>query len=114
MYATDFGQMGENIKRLLACKGLTQQRLADELGLSKQVMSKIIRGNKALNARELAKIATVLGTTTDELLTVTAEPSAAAVFNFMGRVRDEETLAKVDTIRRAIDEIHFLEDLLYG
>ena len=44
MYATDFSQVGSNIQKHLVAKGFTQQRLADELGISKQVMNKIIKG----------------------------------------------------------------------
>ena len=49
MYAMDFAQVGANIQEQLDRKGFTQQSLADELGISKQVMNKIIKGNKAIN-----------------------------------------------------------------
>ena len=69
MYAMDFAQVGANILNKIESKGMTQQSLADALGISKQVMNKIIKGSKAINVNELAKIASVLGATTDELLT---------------------------------------------
>lgn len=113
MYAMDFTQVGANIQKQIENKGFTQQSLADALGISKQVMNKIIKGTKAINVNELAKIASVLGTTTDELLTVSAEPVSVDSLSFMGSVKDEKTLEKVDRIRAAIDEIHMLEELLY-
>lgn len=73
MYAMDFAQVGANIQKQINIKGFTQQNLADALGISKQVMNKIIKGNKAINVNELAKIASVIGTTTDELLTADEE-----------------------------------------
>ena len=114
MYAMDFAQVGANIQRQLDIKGFTQQNLADALGISKQVMNKIIKGSKAINVNELAKIASVVGTTTDELLMVQGEPASVDSLSFMGSVTDEETLEKVNLMRIAIDEIHMLEELLYA
>ena len=114
MYATDFAQVGANILDKIERKGMTQQSLADALGISKQVMNKIIKGSKAINVNELAKIASVIGTTTDELLTVSGEPVAADSMSFMGSVTDDETLEKIELMRSAIDEIHMLEELLHA
>ena len=112
MYAMDFSQVGANIQRKLDIKGMTQQGLADALGISKQVMNKIIKGSKAINVNELAKIAEILSTSTDDLLMVEAEPVVADSLSFMGAVHDEKTLERVNLIRTAIDEIHMLEELL--
>lgn len=112
MYAMDFAQVGANIRRVLDLKGLTQQSLADRLGISKQVMNKIIKGSKAINVYELSQIAKVLNLSTDELLTVDSMPAAADNLSFMGRISDTETLKKINLIRTTIDEIHMLEDLL--
>lgn len=113
MYAVDFAQVGANIQKQIDIKGFTQQSLADALGISKQVMNKIIKGSKAINMNELTKIASVMGTTTDELLIVSGEPVSADSLSFMGSVTDEATLERVNLIRSAIDEIHMLEELLY-
>lgn len=112
MYAMDFAQVGANIQRQLDIKGMTQQSLADALQISKQVMNKIIKGSKAINVNELAKIAEVLSTSTDALLTVSGEPAAVESPSFMGAVHDEATLERVSLIRSAIDEINMLEELL--
>lgn len=112
MYAMDFSQVGANIQKKLDYKGMTQQSLADALGISKQVMNKIIKGSKAINVSELAQIAEVLNTSTDVLLTVENEPAMADSLSFMGAVHDEATLERVNLIRSAIDEIHMLEELL--
>lgn len=112
MYAMDFAQVGANIQKQLDIKGMTQQGLADALQISKQVMNKIIKGNKAINVNELAKIAEVLNTSADALLTVSNEPVPAEVLSFMGSVHDKVTLERVNLIRSAIDEINMLEELL--
>ncbi len=114
MYAMDFAQVGANIQKQLDIKGLTQQSLADALGISKQVMNKIIRGNKAINVNELARIASVVGITADDLLMVHDEPVSEDNLSFMGSVTEEATLEKVNLIRNAIDEIHMLEELLHA
>ena len=114
MYAMDFAQVGANIQRQLDTKGMTQQSLADALQISKQVMNKIIKGSKAINVNELAKIAEVLNTSTDALLTVSNEPVVAESLSFMGSVHDEVTLERINLIRSAIDEINMLEELLHA
>ena len=48
MYAMEFAQVGENIQHLLDERGMTQQNLAEALGISKQVVNKILRGIKLL------------------------------------------------------------------
>ena len=115
MYAMNFAQVGANIQRQLDMKGFTQQKLADALGISKQVMNKIIKGSKAINVNELAKIASIMGTSTDELLSVPADLSTSDdTLSFMGSIKDEKTLENVSIIRSAIDEIHLLEELLHA
>ena len=74
MYSMDFAQVGANIQKEIRLKGMTQQSLADSLGISKQVMNKIIKGSKAININELARIAETLNVSTDYLLTVEEEP----------------------------------------
>ncbi|MEF9880589.1 MAG: helix-turn-helix transcriptional regulator [Clostridia bacterium] len=111
MYTTDFTQVGRNIQSALSRRGLTQQNLADELGISKQVMSKIINGNKAINVNELARIAFILNATTDSLLTVADNTMPAPSFSFMGQIRNEQIRSKVETIKIAIDQILLLEEL---
>ena len=112
MYAMDFAQVGANIQNKLVEKGMTQQSLADALGISKQVMNKIIKGSKAINVNELARIAAILRTSTDALLTVGTEPVTVESLSFMGAVRDKTTRERINLIRTAVDEIHMLEELL--
>ena len=113
MYAKDFTQVGDNIQRLLEQRGLTQQSLAEALGISKQVVNKIVKGNKAINVKEIAEIAQALGVSVDDLLEVKDKESVVPdSLSFMGTVQDEETLRKINRIRAAIDEIHMLEGVL--
>ncbi len=112
MYAMDFAQVGNNIQHFLEERGMTQQNLAEALGISKQVVNKIVKGNKAINVKEIAEIAQVLGVSVDDLLTVGDRNAAPDSLSFMGTVQDEDTLQKINRIREAIDEIHMLEGVL--
>lgn len=113
MYAMEFAQVGENIQHLLDERGMTQQNLAEALGISKQVVNKIIKGNKAINVKEIAEIAQILGVSADDLLMVKDTNTAPDSLSFMGTVQDEDTLQKINRIREAIDEIHMLEGVLH-
>ena len=112
MYAMEFAQVGENIQHLLDERGMTQQNLAEALGISKQVVNKIIKGNKAINVKEIAEIAQILGVSADDLLMVRDTNTAPDSLSFMGTVQ-EDTLQKINRIREAIDEIHMLEGVLH-
>ena len=85
--------------------------LADELSISNHVMSKIIKGTKAINARELKKIASVLGTTRDSLLIVNIESEPIESIAFMRTIQNEKIREKVEMLRLNIDEILLLEEL---
>ena len=111
MFATDFAQVGRNIQNQLVKRNITQQTLADALNVSKQVMSKIINGNKAINVDELGRIASFLNISTDELLARNGNMPQTHNFSFMGRIRNESTRDKIDLIKNVIDEIHLLEEL---
>ena len=74
-------------------------------------MSKIINGTKAINARELEKIASVLDTTIDSLLMANIESVQIESIAFMRTIQDEEIREKVEMLRSNIDEILLWEEL---
>ncbi|MCD8096825.1 MAG: helix-turn-helix domain-containing protein [Lachnospiraceae bacterium] len=78
-----FEQVGSNIRSILSAQGRTQQSLAEELGISKQVMSKIIAGAKAINAAEIRRIADALHVSADSLLEMPATDGLQKVFERM-------------------------------
>jgi transcriptional regulator with XRE-family HTH domain len=106
-----FQEVGNNIHFFLKEKNLTQQALADTLGISKQVMTKIINGKKAINVSEIANIAEKLGTTTDCLLQPSPKKGKIQDFSFMGSIKNEETRKKIGTLNEVIKEILLLEGL---
>lgn len=107
-------QIGQTIYALLKERGLTQQSLAENLGISKQVMNKIINGKKVMNVNELAQIAQVLRISTDALLVDLVSPPASntPVFAFKGVAVSDEDNEMLEVLRTIIGEIRLLEGLL--
>ena len=106
-----FKLVGENILDTLERKKMTQQSLADMLGVSKQVLSKIIKGRKATNVNEITMISKALGVSVDSLINVKMQaPDLLPQFSFMGKIENKATKEKFDMLRHVIDELLFLED----
>jgi len=105
-----FKQVGNNIQDILAAQGKTQQFLADGLGISKQVMNKIVAGSKAINVAEIRQIANILNVTVDRLLTIETETKQVHNFAFMGQIENERTKNKIEFLQTVIDEILMLEE----
>lgn len=61
--------MGERISALLIQKRMTQKDLSLQTGLTESAISHYIRGDRIPRSVTIAKIAKVLGTTSDYLLT---------------------------------------------
>ena len=109
-----FQQVGKQISSVLAAKNMTQQSLANSLNISKQVLSKIIQGQKAINVSKISRIAAVLNVSIDSLLDVESSTPAEPKFSFMGSIQNQETKEKIFLLKEAIDEILFLEDYANG
>jgi transcriptional regulator with XRE-family HTH domain len=105
-----FKQVGNNIQSVLKEKNKTQQYLADKLNISKQVMSKIVMGAKAINVDEISKISSILGVSVERLLDVKEDESMMHNFSFMGRVENEQTKKEIEHLKTIIDEIIMLEE----
>ncbi len=109
-----FQQVGNNIQNILNEKNKSQQYLADKLNISKQVMSKIIMGSKAINVVEITEIAKVLDVPVDTLLNIKEENKTNHKFAFMGRVENKKTQEKINFLKTVIDEIVMLEEYADG
>lgn len=60
--------IGRNIHIILYDKKMSKSELAEKVGISQQMVSEIVAGNKAPKVSTLIKIANVLGVTVDELI----------------------------------------------
>lgn len=61
-------QLGLKIRELREKHELSQERLSNLVGISRAALSELERGNRSLDALELAKVAKIFGLSTDELL----------------------------------------------
>lgn len=110
-----FKQIGMNIEQILEAQQLTQKQLADALQISKQVMHKIIKGTKAINAYELKMMSAALDVSVDELVADSCgDEQDQAIFGFMGYISNENSRAQFKKLQEAAEQISLLEDLLYG
>ena len=113
MYIKNFMQLGDNMQYFLDQRGMTQQSLAEVLGVSEQAVNKMIKGNKTISVKEIAEIAQVMRVSVDDLLEVRRKKTAVSdSLCFLETVQDEDTLQKINRIRTAIDEINMLEVVL--
>jgi len=65
----DLITVGERIYTLRKQKGLTQERLAELMNVSIQMISNLERGNKAIKIDNLVMLSRILDVSTDYLLT---------------------------------------------
>ena len=68
---------------------MSQTELAEKIGVSKQVMGKIVKGQKSINALEIKKISEALKVTIERLLEEKADADEEPVLMFMGNVKEE-------------------------
>ena len=85
-----------------------QVDLAEGIGVSKQTMSKMLNGGRAINAFELKKIADYLGISMDSLVKIPAQSMPKDVIHtFMGIVETDEAREALRTADEVSDLILF-------
>ncbi|WP_185602145.1 helix-turn-helix domain-containing protein [Paenibacillus sp. 598K] len=113
---TIFEQIGEKIAGWLESQGETQSFFAERMGISKQVMSKIVNGKKAINIDEIAKIANIIGVTVDELLRPKETPQVIQepILFMMGKLENENTKEGLQFLNHVMNEMIELEEILHS
>lgn len=98
--------IANNVLMLLKKQNKKQQDLAEGIGTSKQVVSKMLNGSRAINAIELSKIATFLNVSMDVLVKLPVIPQETSfTLAFMGRVTS-------DGGRKALEIADTLSDMI--
>ena len=83
--------ISNNIVNIMKQNGKKQIDLAEHLGVSKQVISKMLTGGRMINAIELQKISEFLGTSMENLVKrPEAFQETNAIKAFMGKVETQE------------------------
>lgn len=81
----NYYEIGQRIRKFRKAQGLSQEQLAEQINISTTHMSHIETGNTKLSLPVLVDIATMLHTTTDELLFErTPNQKQAAVEDILG------------------------------
>lgn len=100
--------IANNIQVELKKENKKQVDLAEGIGVSKQTMSKIMNGARAINAIELHKISEYLHVSIDSLMKMPEKPMDANVIHaFMGRVKTEEARKGIQLADELSDMILF-------
>lgn len=105
-----FESIGSNILEILAKKNMSQTELADKIGVSKQVMSKIVKGQKSINAFEIKKISEILNVSMDRLLEE-KEIKEKPTLMFMANIK-EENKKDIEFLNSVISELILMEEAL--
>ena len=100
--------IANNIQAELKKENKKQVDLPEEAEVSKQTMSKIMNGAKAINAIELHKISEYLRVSIDSLMKMPKKPMDMNVIHaFMGRVKTEEERKGIQLADELSDMIMF-------
>jgi transcriptional regulator with XRE-family HTH domain len=102
-------KLGENIKILRKQHGITQQKLADLLGLSRPTISQIEIGERKLSADELIKLADIFNISVEYLLGLKREPKI--IIKKTGRKEKPKYQVRINVPQKNIKK--FKEVLLY-
>lgn len=105
-----FEYIGLNILEVLSEKNMSQTELADKIGVSKQVMSKIVKGQKSINALEIKKISEILNVSMDRLLEEKEKKEEPSLM-FMANIK-EENKKDIEFLNSVISELILMEEAL--
>lgn len=74
--AVDYLVIGNRIKQARKLKGMTQEKLAEEMNLSIAFLSRIERGNSQINLKRLSQICEILDVSEGEILNGSSSKSS--------------------------------------
>lgn len=98
--------ISNNIQMLLRQNGKKQNDLADALGVSKQIVSNMLSGNRMINAVELRKIADFFDVTMEKLMESSEDAdSMDAIHVFMGEVKTPAARKSLEIADKLADMI---------
>ena len=104
-----YTELGNSIKKLREQSGITQQKLADLLGLSRPTISQIESGERKLSADELIKLSDIFNISVEHLLGLKKEPEM--IIKKTKRRRKVKSQLRVNVPQKNVER--FKEVLLY-
>lgn len=106
----DFNQnIGKRIKSLRESRGISQQSLADKLGVVRPTISQIENGTRALSVEELKKVSKIFGVSVESVLDLSKEPQV--ILEPEEEHREVKTEIRINVPQRNLKK--FKEILLY-
>lgn len=100
--------VANNVMNLMRESGKKQIDLANELGVSKQTVSKMLSGSRMINIVELKKIAEWFHVRMEDLMDAHDQPREGnVVMAFMGKVNTEAAREALKTVDELADMIIF-------
>ena len=105
--------VGKRIQECLDEIGWSQSRLAEELGVSRQIVNKIIHGRKNVTLEEIKIIADILEISLEDLVQKKNEDETEEdpMIAFMGEVDSEEAKDGLNKAKEIMDLIIFHRDV---
>lgn len=106
----------EKIRNLRELKNLTQEYMAEQLGITQAGYSKIESGNTKLTYNKIEEISKVLGVQTEELLAFDSQKYFNSFNNVKGNNNGSVTIQVEDGDIKSLyeDKIRLLEKLLFN
>jgi len=102
--------VGRNVRRIREIKGIKQEALATELGLTQQSISNMEQ-SETIDEEKLQKVAKALGVTTEEIKSFSDElvfhnivNDQGKVFNYIGKYEHDSMDKVVEMYERLIKE----------
>lgn len=88
--------VGENIKKMIVDRGMTQTRLADAIGISNGTLSDWIKGRYYPRHKYLVAMSEVFGVSVDEITrdndTVSLDEKMKSLFNSLSEENQKQTI----------------------
>ena len=98
----DYYAIGQRIRKIRKARGLSQEKLAEKVGISTTHMSHIETANTKMSLPTFAEIASVLEVRTDELLYDNSPQDRSASIAYITELLDDCTLQQVRIIEDII------------
>lgn len=95
--SVDPSRLGKNIAAVRRRNSLTQEQLAEKLGISRQTVISLETGQRAPSSDQLVRLGESLGTTVRDLLNLEPVDEGVGV-RFRRREKDEHVLSAVDAL----------------
>lgn len=104
----NYKEIGKRIKEKRILKGLTQQKVAEQLQISEEYTSKIETGKTKISLTRLSQLSIILDTSIEELITGTVIKSADYKIKEISRIFEELSPKERDVVINIIEQIKLL------